>query len=55
MGWLRDGCIRRGDYRRREGTLLRVKLRHGIVTNGAFATQLFSNYFEDLFMFYVLN
>ena len=27
----------------------RVKLRRPIVTDGAFATRLFSNYFENLF------
>ena len=29
-----------------------VNLRRPIVTNGAFATRLFSNYFEDLLRFY---
>ena len=32
-----------------EGTVLGVKLGRPIVNNGAFATRLFSNYFEDLF------
>ena len=32
-----------------KGTLLGVNLGRPIVTNGAFATRLFSNYFEDLF------
>jgi len=32
-----------------EGAVLGVNLRRPIVTNGAFATRLFSNYFEDLF------
>jgi len=36
--------------RRREGAVLGVNLGRPIVTNGAFATQLFSNYFEDLFV-----
>jgi len=33
--------------RRREGTVLVVNLGRPIITNGAFATRLFSNYFED--------
>jgi len=39
-----------GGYRRREGTVLGVNFRRSIVTNGAFATWLFSDYFEDLFL-----
>jgi len=35
---------------KREGAVFGVKLRRPIVTNGAFATRLFSNYFEDLFL-----
>jgi len=44
------GVLDMDGYRRREGTLLQVKLRRRIVglINGAFATRLFSNYFEDL-------
>jgi len=34
-----------------EGAVLGVNLGRSIVTNGAFATRLFSNYFEDLFFF----
>jgi len=37
-----------GDRRRRRGSF-GVNLRRPIVTNWAFATRLFSNYFEDLF------
>jgi len=33
-----------------EGAVLGVNLGRPIVTNGAFATRLFSNYFEDLFV-----
>jgi len=36
-----------GDRRRGRGSL-GVKLRRPSVTNGVFATRLFSNYFEDL-------
>jgi len=43
MGWLRDGCIRQGWFEGK-GHFLRVKLSHRIVTNGTFATRLFSNY-----------
>ena len=43
------GVLDRGGDRRREGTVLGVKLKRPIVINGAFATRLFSNYFEDLF------
>ena len=32
-----------------EGSVWGMKLRRPVVTNGAFATRLFSNYFEDLF------
>jgi len=32
-----------------EGAVLEVNLGRLIVTNGAFATRLFSSYFEDLF------
>jgi len=42
------GVLDRGGYHQREGTLLKVKLRHRIVTSGPFAMRLFSNYFEDL-------
>ena len=34
VGWSRDGCIRWGGYRRREGAVLVVNLGHPIVTNG---------------------
>jgi len=43
------GVLDGGGYCRREGTVLGV-LRHPIVTIGVFLTQLFSNYFEDLFV-----
>jgi len=33
-----------------KGIVLGVKLRRPIVTNGAFATRLFSDYFEDLLL-----
>jgi len=33
-----------------EGAVSGVNLGRPIVTNGAFATRLFSNYFEDLFV-----
>jgi len=49
MGLVEDGCIRWGGYRQREGIVLGVKFGRPIVTSGAFATRLFSNYFEDLF------
>jgi len=32
----------------------RVKLRHPVVTNGAFAMRLFSDYFEDLLLLLLL-
>ena len=45
MGVLDGGGIVEG-----EGAVLRVNLGRPIVTNGALATRLFSNYFEDLLM-----
>jgi len=35
-GRSRDGCITQGGVRRKEGAVLRVNLRHSIVTNGDF-------------------
>jgi len=43
------GVLDGGGYRQRERTLLGMKLKRPVVTNEAFATRLFSNYFEDLF------
>jgi len=45
------GVLDRGGYRQREGAVLGVKLGRPIVTNEAFTTQLFSNYFEDLLQY----
>jgi len=45
------GVLDGGGDRRREGAVLGVNLGRPIVTNGSFATQLFSNYFEDLFYY----
>jgi len=47
-GRSRDECIIWGGDCRREKAVLGVNLGHPIVTNGDFATRLFSNYFEDL-------
>jgi len=44
IGVLNGGCDSR-----REGAVLGVNLGCPVVTNKAFATRLFSNYFEDLF------
>jgi len=38
-----------------EGAVLEVNLGRPIVTNGAFATRLFSNYSEDLLTIQQLN
>jgi len=52
-GRSRDGCIRWGGDRRREGLFWGVNLGRPTVTNGDFATRLFPiNYFgQDLFCF----
>jgi len=44
------GVLDGGDYRQRWRGSVGVKLGHPIVTHGAFATRLFSNYFEDLLL-----
>jgi len=44
------GVLDGGGDRRMEGAVLGVNLGRPIVTNGAFETRLFSNYFEDLFL-----
>jgi len=43
------GILDGGGYRQWERGSFGVKLGRPFVTNGAFATRLFSNYFEDLF------
>jgi len=45
------GVLDGSGYRRREGAVLEVNFLRSIVTNWAFATWHFSNYFEDLFFF----